>query len=709
MKKYHFQENNMDCGIACLSTIANFYNLDYTYNDILEKSELKEDGISLEDLSKTANEIGFTTQLIYAEYESFKKLSSFPLIVFLNYNHYVVVFSCRKNVISLFDPSTGVRKLNKSSFEDIWFLKGDKKGVVMLLQHKDKTQIKDTPFNFLKSYLIDYKKSIIWLVLVVGISATFQFLAPFLNKISIDEGVIKNEYNVVLYMFFAQITIVIVSAFLEYLRGKLIVYVSSNFLIKIVSGFLDKIFQLPLNFFHNNKIGDLLQRISDFSRLEILLTNTFVTLFFSILSVTILSISLLIINWQIFLIFFSFTALYFVWIFYFLKSRREIDYQNFKLLSENNEMLIDIIHGAQDLILNQAQSYKKNEWHEHQRKIYKMNFQLLKLDQKQSIGSYFINEIKNIIIIMYGSIKVIEGDFTFGDLMLISFVLGAVNKPISQFLLLFQSLQDAKISTERISEIVNISNTDDTISNDITCIESIVFDDVHFEMNNITILKGLNFALKIGEKNAIIGLSGSGKTSIIRLLMGVYKPTKGSIYINGIDLNEISKITYRSMIGVVLQNGYLFKDSISNNITLKNELNLQESKRLSEIVDLLGLKEIVNREIQDIDFKIDNSTTKLSGGQRQKVLLARMIFKDKEMYCLDEATSALDNATEMNVNNEIYKYLNQKTLIFVTHRIDMLNDFKNIIVLNNGEVAEVGSFDELCKSKGMFWHLYNIN
>src|SRR5690606_980161 len=564
--------------------------------------------------------------------------------------------------------------------------------------------------RYLVPFFAKYKKYTLHIVLSLVIAGLIQLAFPFLTQNLIDKGVKFKQLDIVYLILFAQLFLFVGRTSIDVVRSWLIVHISSRINIAMVSGFFIKLMNLPLAFFDVKMNGDILQRLSDHKRIEQVVTSNSIGTLLSLFNLFLFGIVLDYYNTTIFFIFLFTSMLNFAWIYFFIKERKRIDYKKFNLSSAHQSKTIELINGMQEIKLNNAEKEKRWQWEKNQVKLFKNNIKGLTLDQYQSIGSSFINEIKNIIITVIAAKLVISGEITVGVLLSISYIIGQLNGPISQLVSFVQAVQDAKMSLERIAEIhnkeeENIVNKIEEVYNKEEGVE-IRFEKVNFAFSgpqDKTVLKDISFSIPKNKVTAIVGASGSGKTMLVKLLLGFYKPTSGTVWINKIALANLKDSSWRALCGAVLQEGYIFSDTIERNITIGAE-NVSRT-RLMDAVRTANISSFIEGLPLGLNTKIGAEGMGLSTGQKQRLLIARAIYKNPEVLFFDEATSALDSKNEREIVDNLDHFFNGRTVVIVAHRLSTIQYADQIVVMDEGEIKEVGSHEELLQRQSYYYNL----
>jgi ATP-binding cassette subfamily B protein len=719
MAKFPFysQHDVMDCGPTCLRMVAKHYGRSFSLQALREKCYITREGVSLMGISQAAESIGFRTLGVTLTYEQLTKEAPTPLIVHWNQNHFIVVYKTTKNKIYTADPAYGLISYSKTEFMNSWLSnkeKGENKGLALLLEpgpefyNQSGEKINKSSFRFLLSYLKSYKNFMFQLFLGVFIGSILQLILPFLTQSIVDYGINNRDLGFIYLILIAQLIVIISRQTVDFIRGWILLHLSSRINISLISDFLVKLMKLPIGFFDSRLIGDILQRINDHRRIESFLTNSSLSILFSFFNLLIFSIVLGIYSLKILGVFVVGSLLYFLWINLFMTKRRELDFKRFMKMSANQGKIIQIISGIEEIKLNNAERDKRWEWENVQSALFKINIRGLSLNQYQMAGGVLINEIKNIIITFLAASAVVTGEMTLGMMLAVSYILGQLNGPIEQMIDFLRSTQDAKISLERLGEIHENKNEED--ENELMKIQpvgkKIMVKNLSFRYEgpySSFVLKNLDLEIPENKVTAIVGASGSGKTTLIKMLLGYYPPTEGEIQIGDQNLRNLSHNLWRQRCGVVLQNGYLFSDSIARNIAL-GENNI-DTQKLAYSARLANISEFIESLPMGYNTKIGQEGQSLSGGEKQRILIARAIYKSPDFLFLDEGTSSLDANNERTIMQNLFEFYKTRTVVVVAHRLSTVKDAHQIVVLEKGRIVEKGTHQELSLLKG---HYYNL-
>lgn len=715
---FYKQLDAMDCGPSCVRMIAKFYGKSYSLQTLREKSYLSRDGVSMMGISEAAESIGFRTMGVSLTPEKLFSTAPLPLVVHWKQNHFVVVYKVTKDTVYVADPAFGLVKYTKTEFLKNWISvqqDGEKKGLALLLEttpdfYAEEGEVVDkSSFRFLLSYIKPHRKYIIQLILGMLLGSMLQLLFPFLTQSIVDVGINNNDINFIYLILIAQLVLFISRMSVDFIRGWILLHLSTRMNISLISDFLIKLMKLPLGFFDIKLIGDILQRIGDHRRIEHFLTTSSLNIIFSLFNLVIFGIVLAIYSWKILLLFIFGSFLYFLWLSIFMRKRRELDFKRFSKLADNQSKLIQLIYGVQDIKLFHAERQKRWEWENIQGSLFKVNIKSLALTQYQEAGGVFINETKNILITFLAATSVIHGDMTLGMMLAVSYILGQLNSPIEQMINFMHVTQDAKISMERLGEIHKEENEEKEDLGEMI----IMPESKTLEIRNLSfqyegphsrkVLDGVNLKIPADSVTAIVGVSGSGKTTLIKLMLAFYPPVEGEIRVGDTTLQSLSQQIWRRRCGVVMQDGYIFADTIARNISLGEEY--VDPDRLLEAVKMANIKEYIESLPVGYNTKLGTGGQSLSGGEKQRILIARAIYKQPEFLFIDEGTSSLDAENEKVIIDNLQDFFRGRTVVVVAHRLSTVKNANQIVVLDKGKIAEIGKHNELIAKKGKYYEL----
>ncbi len=717
------QLDAMDCGPSCLRMIAKHYGKNYSLQTLRDKSYITREGVSMLGISDAAEAIGFRSMGVRITFEQLLNETPLPCVAHWNQNHFVVVYKIKKQrngkiFVYVSDPARGLIKFTKEEFLSGWASTkegGDDKGLCLLLEttpdfyKADDEKLNKSGFKFLFSYLRPFKKIITQLFLGLLLGSLLQLIFPFLTQSIVDKGINTQNLDFVTLIIIAQLVLIFSRTIVEFIRSWILLHLGTRINISLISDFLIKLMKLPVSFFDTKMIGDLIQRIGDHKRIETFLTSSTLNILFSFINLIIFGIVLLIYSVNIFLIFLIGSVLYTVWVYLFMKKRRDLDNRRFAQMSDNQSNVIQLITGMQEIKLNNCEKQKRWEWENIQVKLFKVNMASLSLNQYQQAGGVLINEVKNIIITFIAAKSVIDGNMTLGMMLAVQYIIGQMNSPINQMISFLQSTQDAKISLERLGEIHNKENEESDETPKISILpehRDLNIDKLFFQYEGPRspfVLDDVNLNIPEKKITAIVGTSGSGKTTLIKLLLGFYNPTKGKINLGDLYLDNVSNRMWRDKCGVVMQDGFIFSDSIANNIAVSDEY--PDLEKLLNAVKVANIQEFIESLPLGYNTKIGQNGVGMSQGQKQRILIARAVYKNPEFIFFDEATNALDANNERIIMENLDQFFKGKTVIVVAHRLSTVKNADQIVVLEKGKIVEKGTHAELTKKKGAYYEL----
>lgn len=718
-KRFPFypQLEAMDCGSTCLRMVAKFYGRFYSLEYLREISNTGKDGVSLLDLSEAAEIIGLKTLAVEADIVQLQDVIPKPCIINWGNNHFVVVYHQDSSKVWIADPALGKYKLKNDEFIQKWIGEDaviDSSGIVLICQSTpdfytfNGKEPQKGSWQYVSNYFKQYKALIFQIIIGLFLGSTLQLLFPFFIKSIVDIGINNNDLSFIALVLIAQLILFISQISVEFIRNWNILHVGSRVNISLLSDFLIKLTKLPFRFFDTKLPGDLIQRFNDHERVQKFLSSTSLISIFSILNLLAFGVVLLFWNKAIFIIFIIGSLLNITWVLGFMKWRKSLDIKRFEYNSDNQNSINELITGMQDIKLFNAEKLKRWSWEKVQAKLFNTETENLKLEQVQRAGALFFNETKNLLIIYLVAQGVLNTTLTLGMLVAIQYIIGQLNMQINQLTEFLKSMQDAKISLERIGEI-HLKENETVIEENNNVFPSegdIVLENVNFSyagVNAIPNIKNINLVIPNGKITAILGPSGSGKTTLLKILLNLYKPTEGNIKLGELNLLSVSPRLWRSKIGVVMQDGHLFSDSIAKNIALGEEII--DKRKLQQSINIVNLQSYIEYLPQGYNTMIGPEGQGLSQGQKQRILIARAVYKEPDFLFFDEATSALDTFNEMLILENIKATFKNKTIIIVSHRLSTVLKADQIVVMEDGEMIEVGSHEELTFVRGAYYQL----
>jgi ATP-binding cassette, subfamily B, bacterial len=721
----------MDCGPVALKMVAKYYGRNIPLEYLRRNCFIEKAGVSLAGIGSAAERIGLRGTAVEAHYKALCEEATLPVIAFWRQSHFVVIYEIikrgtgKKDIIVIGDPAnTDLIEYDEDEFKKFWISgKSDAEevGILLLLEPTPafyefdeystevnlEGKLNRVSLKYLSKYIIPYKRYIIQLVLGLLAGSAISLTLPFLTQSLVDFGVNNQDIDFVYAILLAQLSLFIGTAFIEVIRKWILLTISLRINITLVSDYLAKLLRLSLGYFDSKNTGDIIQRIHDHDRIEAFLTTSSLDVVFSLFNIVIFSFVLAIYNILILSVFLVGTVFYVIWISFFLKKRRVIDFKLFNQISNNKTTEIELIQGIQEIKLNNCEQEKRWQWESVQAELYKVKKQNLVLEIYQSNGSSLINQLKNIVITFLAAKSVIEGNITFGMMMSITFIIGQLNAPILNLIDIIKKAQDASISLERIGEVHNSSDENENLdeSIDISETENIEIKNVYFRYGNPHkpwVLDNLSLTIPHGKTTAIVGPSGSGKTTLVKLLLKFYKPENGSITIGNTPLDKLNGRVWRNKCGAVMQDGYIFADTIARNIAVAGVI---DKKKLVAATEIARIRDYIEYLPINYNTMIGMKGIGMSGGQKQRILIARAIYKNPDLIIFDEATSALDAENELAIAQNLSEFSKNRTTVIIAHRLSTVKNADQIIVIDKGRAIERGTHAELTAKKGMYFHL----
>ncbi|MCZ4245846.1 peptidase domain-containing ABC transporter [Pedobacter punctiformis] len=713
------QPDAKDCGPTCLRIIAKHYQKNISLQQIRTLSETTREGSGLLGLSNAAEHLGFKTLGVKIDFNTLATDAPLPCIVHWNKNHYVVVYHIDKaEKVYISDPSYGLLTYTKEEFIKHWIGENanetTEEGIALVLEttltfYENEYDDKESraSFSFLTKYLKKYK-SLVW-QLAVGLVAgsLLSLIFPLLTQSIVDVGIQNQDINFIYLVLLAQIMLFTGKMGIEIIRSWILLHLSARINISIISDFFIKLMKLPISFFDTRMTGDIMQRINDHHTIEQLLTNSSLNTLFSMINLIIFSIILLLYDYRLFVVYMVGAILYIAWITFFLKKRKDLNYKMFSRVSQEQSTVIELINGMQEIKMHNAEKQKRWGWEFLQIKLFKIKIKALSLEQWQSVGGGFINQVKDILVSFIAAKLVISGNLTLGMMLSVQYIIGQLNNPLIQLIDFIKQTQDAKISLERLGEIHNKENeevNDEEYTTDIPK-KDIVLDNVSYRYNgsHAFVFKALNLTIPYQKTTAIVGASGSGKTTLLKLLTKFYDPIEGDVKIGNTDLKTISPRHWRENCGVVMQESYVFNDTIANNIGIGEDII--DKQKLKKAVEIANVKSFIEDLPLSYNTKIGNEGVGVSGGQKQRLFIARAVYKSPDYIFFDEATSALDANNEKVIIENLKQFFKGKTAVVIAHRLSTVKHADKIIVLDKGIVVEEGTHIDLVAKRGEYYRL----
>jgi len=711
-----YQMDSHDCGPAALKIIAKHFGKYYSLQYLRDRCGITKEGVSLHDISVGAENIGLRTLAVKCDVNEVVNSVPFPAIIFWNNNHFVVVYHADKKHIYVSDPARGRVKYSHETFKQGWYQRGENQGVLLAVEptvdfketKAEKEQKRNSFLSILK-YFTPYSHSFALIFVIMFIVTALQGVLPFISKAVIDVGIKTSDVNFINMILIGNISILLSVMVFNVLRDWILLHITARVNIALISDYLIKLMNLPVTFFENKLMGDILQRAQDHERIRSFIMNNSLSLIFSMLTFVVFAIILLIYNVVIFLIFLAGSALYVGWVLLFLNVRKKLDWEYFELLSRNQSYWVETVSAIQDVKINNYEKQRRWKWEEIQARLYHVNKRVLAITNMQNLGAQFIESIKNMGIVFFCAVAVINGDITFGVMISTQFIIGMLNGPLSQFISFVMGAQYAKISFLRINEIRQLEDEEELLSVGNTCIlpneKSITLSNVHFQYsaNSPFVLKGIYLHIPENKVTAIVGGSGCGKSTLLKLLVRLYKPSFGDIKMDTMNVDAINLRQWRNLCGVVMQDGKVFSDTIINNIVL--DADRIDYDRLHEVCKIAQLEEEINAMPNGFDTTVGETGRGLSGGQKQRLLIARALYRNPKMLFLDEATNALDTINERKIVDALNNAFEHRTVVVIAHRLSTIQNADQIVVLDKGYIVEVGTHKTLMENKKRYYEL----
>lgn len=713
------QHDAMDCGPTCLKMVFKHYGRHISSEALKRASQLGNSGVSLLGLSEAAEKYGFRTISAKISLEQLLEDAPLPCILHWNQYHFVVLTpTANSKKLTVADPARGLISYTKEEFLTSWAsieVNGEQKGIAMFLTPggsfypQENEAGKEVSWALLFRYGLQYKKQIIQLFIALLIGSFLQLFFPFLTQSMVDTGVNTQDLTFIQIVLAAQFALFFGYTFVEFIRSRILLFISTHINFSILSDFWIKLMKLPLNFFDTKQTGDILQRTNDHRRIESFITGTALQTLFSLFNMVVFSIVLLSYNAMVFFVHFAGSLLYFGWIQFFLKYRRKLDYKRFDVASKESSATMQLIQGMQEIKLNNAERLRRWEWEGLQSSLFRLSFKSLSLDQYQQAGAFFINQGKNILITYWVAKSVLDGQLTLGAMLAIQYIIGQLNGPVEQLVSFSKQAQDAKISLERLNEIYQMEDEEDKEKQYINSIsenQGIHFKNVTFTYpgaGNEPVLSDVSVEFPAGKITAIVGMSGSGKTTMLKLIQKFYDRYQGEIKIGESNLKYIRPHYWRSISGSVMQDGFIFSDTIEKNIAVGDQH--PDYQKLIHSCKVANILKYVESLPLQFNTKIGAEGNGISTGQKQRILIARAVYKNPSVILFDEATNSLDANNEKTIMENLNNFFKGKTVIIVAHRLSTVRNADKIVVLENGRIVEEGDHNGLSSQKGRYYEL----
>lgn len=711
------QRDTIQCGVSCLQMICKYHGQSYSFEELEKICVPTIEGVSLLGIKDAAETLGFSTACCQMSLKALKR-TPFPCILHWNQNHFVVLYKYSRGKFYIADPGIGKIEYNEKEFVKHWIFNKykDGMGTCLLLQPshsllKKKNQLNDKScsLDVVLKYVRQYKEYLAILAFGLFVGCLLEIVLPFLTQAIVDIGINKRDISLIWLILLGELMIVIGKTAIDFIRRWLLLHISVRLNLFLISDFFIKLLKLPMSFFESKLVGDFMQRIGDHNRIQSFLTNQVLSLLFSFVSFIVLGSVLAYYDIKIFVTFIVGSVIYAVWIALFLKERKIIDYKLFGLQAKNQDRTFQFITSIQEIKLQGCERRRRWEWEDNQADLFLVQMKSMRLQQSQEAGSIFINEVKNIIITVLAATAVIHGQMSLGAMLAVQYIIGQLNSPIEQLMSFINSFQDVKLSLERINEIHRVKEEE---TNRIQLTEfpnidkSIYLDRIDFKYNHHSrknTIENISLCIPHGKVTAMVGASGCGKTTLLKLLLGFYPVIKGSISVAGHNLNEYNIKWWREHCGVVMQDGVIFSESIARNIAIDDsEVN---EERLENAAKLANIHEYIINLPLGYSTLIGRDGVGLSQGQKQRILIARAVYKNPDFIFLDEATNALDAKNERVIVENLNEFYKGRTVVVVAHRLSTVKNADQIIVLDGGKVVEVGNHISLITKQGTYYNL----